>query len=118
MNFVLQLAQVQIQERSGEGCVASNGFCPDWIADNFDRYIDPFWQHVYLVLVSVGIGFAVSFALAVIAHRQRWLTGPDHRLHRRALHDPQHRRVHHAAAASPGAGTRPRSSRSCPTRCW
>jgi osmoprotectant transport system permease protein len=76
MNFVLQLAQVQIQERSGAGCVQSNGFCPDWIADNFDRYVDPFWEHVYLTLVSVGIGFAISFALALLAHRQRWLTGP------------------------------------------
>ena len=22
-------------------CVSDNGFCPDWIADNFDRYVDP-----------------------------------------------------------------------------
>ena len=35
-------------------CVADNGFCPDWIADNFDRYVDPFWQHVYLTLVVGG----------------------------------------------------------------
>jgi osmoprotectant transport system permease protein len=71
-----QLAQITIERRSGQGCVQSNGFCPDWIADNFNRYIDPFWEHVYLVLVSVGIGFAISFALALIAHRQRWLTAP------------------------------------------
>jgi osmoprotectant transport system permease protein len=70
------LAQVEIRQRSGEGCVQENGFCPDWIADNFDRYVDPFWQHVYLTLVSVGIGFAIAFALALIAHRRRWLTGP------------------------------------------
>jgi osmoprotectant transport system permease protein len=76
MNFVLQLAEITIQKRTGQGCVQSNGFCPDWIANNFDRYVDPFWEHVYLVVVSVGIGFAVSFALALIAHRQRWLTGP------------------------------------------
>jgi osmoprotectant transport system permease protein len=76
MNFVVQLAQITIQKRTGQGCVQSNGFCPDWIADNFDRYLGPFWEHVYLVLVSVGIGFAISFTLALIAHRQRWLTGP------------------------------------------
>lgn len=70
------LGQVEIRKRSGEGCVQENGFCPDWIADNFDRYVDPFWEHVYLTLVSVGIGFAISFALALLAHRQRWLTGP------------------------------------------
>jgi osmoprotectant transport system permease protein len=70
------IAQVQLRDRSGAGCVAENGFCPDWIADNFDRYVDPFWEHVYLTLVSVGIGFAISFTLALIAHRRRWLTGP------------------------------------------
>ena len=76
MSFFVEFAQVQIQERTGQGCVQSNGFCPDWIADNFDRYVDPFWEHVYLTLVSVGIGFAISFALALLAHRRRWLTGP------------------------------------------
>jgi osmoprotectant transport system permease protein len=74
--ILAQLAQVSITRRTGQGCVQSDGFCPDWIADNFNRYIDPFWEHVYLVLVSVGIGFAISFALALIAHRRRWLTGP------------------------------------------
>jgi osmoprotectant transport system permease protein len=63
-------------KRTGESCVQSDGFCPDWIVHNFNRYIDPFWEHVYLTLVSVGIGFAISFTLALIAHRQRWLTGP------------------------------------------
>jgi osmoprotectant transport system permease protein len=71
-----ELAQVEIQKRSGEGCVQENGFCPDWIADNFDRYVAPFWDHVYLTLVSVGIGFAIAFGLALLAHRRRWLTGP------------------------------------------
>jgi osmoprotectant transport system permease protein len=74
---MIPLGQVQIRERSGQGCVQENGFCPDWIRDNFaDRYIDPFWEHVYLTFISVGIGFAIAFALAVIAHRRRWLTGP------------------------------------------
>jgi len=72
----LLLAQVQIESRSGQGCVQENGFCPSWIADNFDRYVSPFWQHVFLTLVSVGIGFTVAFTLALIAHRRRWLTGP------------------------------------------
>jgi osmoprotectant transport system permease protein len=76
MSLLLEFAQVQIQRRTGQGCVQSNGFCPDWIADNFDRNVDPFWEHVYLTLVSVGIGFAISFTLALIAHRRRWLTGP------------------------------------------
>jgi osmoprotectant transport system permease protein len=70
------LAQVEIRERTGEDCVAQNGFCPDWIADNLHKYWDPLLQHVYLTVVSVGIGFAIAFALAIVAHRQRWLTGP------------------------------------------
>jgi osmoprotectant transport system permease protein len=76
MTLLLEFAQIQIQRRTGQGCVQSNGFCPDWIADNFNRYVDPFVEHVYLTLVSVGIGFAISFVLALIAHRRRWLTGP------------------------------------------
>jgi osmoprotectant transport system permease protein len=75
---ILELAQVQLRDRSaGDGsCVADNGFCPDWIVDNFDRYVDPFGQHVVLTLVSLGIGFVISFGLALLAHRRRWLVGP------------------------------------------
>src|SRR4051812_2654228 len=76
MNFALELAQIHIQKRTGQGCVQSNGFCPDWIVDNFNRYVDPFWEHVALVLESVVIGFVIAFVLAIIAHRRRWLTGP------------------------------------------
>ena len=74
----LPLGQVQLRDRSaGDGsCVADNGFCPDWIVDNFDRYVDPLVQHVFLTLVSVAIGFAISFALALLAHRRRWLIAP------------------------------------------
>jgi osmoprotectant transport system permease protein len=74
--MILELAQVEIHKRSGQGCVQENGFCPDWIRNNFDRYVDPFWEHVFLTVVSVGIGFAIAFTLALIAHRRRWLTGP------------------------------------------
>ena len=69
-------AQLERRDRSGEDCVADNGICPDWIADNFDRYVDPFFQHVYLTLTSVAIGFAIAFALALLAHRRRWLITP------------------------------------------
>jgi osmoprotectant transport system permease protein len=73
---VIVLAQLQRRDRSGEDCVADNGVCPDWIADNIDRYVEPFWQHVYLTLVSLAIGFAIAFALALLAHRRRWLIPP------------------------------------------
>jgi osmoprotectant transport system permease protein len=66
------------RDRSAETdtCVAHNGFCPSWIADHLDRYVSPFWQHLYLVVVSVVLGFAIAFALALIARRRRWLVGP------------------------------------------
>jgi osmoprotectant transport system permease protein len=77
---LLQIAQsgLQIRNRKGDSsCVAENGFCPSWIKDNFtDRYIHPLVQHIELTLEAVGIGLVIAFALAVIAHRQRWLTGP------------------------------------------
>jgi osmoprotectant transport system permease protein len=74
----VSLAQVQLRDRTGDaGCVPDNGFfCADWVADNYDRYTDPFVQHVYLTVVAVGIGFAISFGLALLAHRRRWLIGP------------------------------------------
>jgi osmoprotectant transport system permease protein len=69
------LAQVEIRERD-DTCVADNGFCPDWIVDNFDRYVDPFFQHVLLTVVAMAIGFAISFMLALVAYRKRWLINP------------------------------------------
>ena len=56
--------------------MSDNGFCPGWITDNFDRYVDPFFQHVLLTVVAVAIGFLISFALALVAHRRRWLVNP------------------------------------------
>jgi osmoprotectant transport system permease protein len=74
---IAQLAQggVEIRERTDD-CVSDNGFCPDWIVDNFDRYVDPFFQHVFLTVVAVAIGFGISFSLAVVAYRRRWLINP------------------------------------------
>jgi osmoprotectant transport system permease protein len=70
------LAQLQIREDPTESCEADNGFCPGWIAENINEYVDPFFEHVYLTVVAVAIGFAISFALALIAYRRRWLIAP------------------------------------------
>ena len=70
------LAQVEIRNRSSENCIQQNKLCPGWIVDHFDRYTHPLVQHIVLVVVSVGIGFAIAFVLAVTAHRRRWLVGP------------------------------------------
>lgn len=74
---LLPLAQLKIEKPGGsDSCAASNDFCPGWIAENIGRYWDPLLEHVVLTLVPVAIGFAISMALAIIAHRRRWLTGP------------------------------------------
>jgi osmoprotectant transport system permease protein len=71
------IAGLQIHQRTQDSsCVGSNGFCPDWIVHNFDRYLHPFWQQLYLSVVAVACGFAIAFALALVAHRRRWLVGP------------------------------------------
>lgn len=72
------LAQVKIHEReSGHlTCVQQNGICPDWIVNHLDDYFSPLWRHIELTLASVVLGFIIAFALALVAHRRRWLTGP------------------------------------------
>ncbi|MDO9354392.1 MAG: ABC transporter permease [Solirubrobacteraceae bacterium] len=61
---------------SGGSCVSANGFCPGWIADNFDQYLVPLRQHALLTITAVAIGFAIAFSLALISERRRWLVGP------------------------------------------
>ena len=51
-------------------------FCWDWAGEHLDRYGTPTLQHVELVVISVGLGFAVAFALALLAQRYRWLQPP------------------------------------------
>jgi osmoprotectant transport system permease protein len=70
------LAQLVIHKREQSDCVSNNGFCPEWIADNWHRYEHPFWQHVYLTVVAVVVGFVIAGALALIAYRKRWLIAP------------------------------------------
>jgi len=57
-------------------CVRDDGVCPGWIADNFDRYVTPFGEHVVLTVVSVVVGFLIALGFALLAHRRRWLVGP------------------------------------------
>ena len=51
-------------------------FCFDWARENIDRYGTPTVQHLELVAISVLIGFAIAFALALLAHRVGWLRAP------------------------------------------
>ncbi|HEX5712142.1 MAG TPA: ABC transporter permease [Solirubrobacterales bacterium] len=51
-------------------------FCFDWARENIDRFGTPTVQHLELVLFSVVLGFAVAFALSLLAHRRTWLRPP------------------------------------------
>jgi osmoprotectant transport system permease protein len=69
-----------IQERSADTlpCQAkpSHLFCWDWAREHIDRYGTPALQQLELVLISIVLGFAVAFALALFAHRRKWLRPP------------------------------------------
>ena len=48
----------------------------DWISDNTDRIAEALREHVYLTVVSMLVGLVISFALALLARRWRWLQTP------------------------------------------
>jgi osmoprotectant transport system permease protein len=48
----------------------------DWIIDNLDEIGQRLGEHVLMVLGAVLIGFILSFGLALLARRYRWLYGP------------------------------------------
>ena len=47
-----------------------------WLAGHLDAIAYRTWQHVYLAALGVGIGFAISFVLALVAARYRILYPP------------------------------------------
>jgi osmoprotectant transport system permease protein len=68
-----------VQERSSDTlpCQATDKlFCWDWASEHLDRYGTPTLQHLELVAISVLTGFVIAFALALLAHRHRWLQPP------------------------------------------
>ena len=60
------------------GCVEENRlFCPDWVRDNWSDVLQPaVLQHVKLTVIAVGVGFALAFVAALVAHRYRLVEGP------------------------------------------
>lgn len=62
----------------GTACLRHNHwFCPSWVRENWSDTLQPaLVQHIYLTLLAVGIGFGISFVLAIIAFRFRFLAPP------------------------------------------
>jgi osmoprotectant transport system permease protein len=69
-----------LKERNLEtlGCVShpSHLFCFEWAREHIGGYGNPARQQLEMVLISVLIGFAIAFALALLAHRFRYLEPP------------------------------------------
>src|SRR5918994_6717384 len=59
-------------------CVSENRtFCTDWVRENWDPVLQPaLVQHVQLTVIAVVIGFAISLAAALLAHRFRYVERP------------------------------------------
>lgn len=63
---------------SSYACERANRlFCADWVSRNWSTVLWPaLRQHIILSVVAVLIGFAISFALALVAYRRRSLERP------------------------------------------
>ncbi len=48
----------------------------DWIGDHASEIGSQVLEHVELTVIAVVIGFAISFPLAILAHRRRWTYAP------------------------------------------
>lgn len=61
-----------------DSCVTQNGtFCWGWFKQHWGDTFEPaLLDHIRLTVIAVAIGFAISFLLAIIAHRYRWVASP------------------------------------------
>jgi osmoprotectant transport system permease protein len=62
----------------GSSCVVHNDlFCSDWFTQNWSPVLQPaLVQHIELTAKAVGIGFAIAFAIAIVARRFRIVEAP------------------------------------------
>lgn len=63
---------------SGDSCVTGDrAFCWGWVREHWGDTLGPaLWAHVELTAIAVGIGFAIAFPLALLAHRYGRLEQP------------------------------------------
>jgi osmoprotectant transport system permease protein len=59
---------------SATSCVRTNDtFCMGWCRDNWsDVFVPALGQHLKLTVIALVVGFVISSALALLAHRRRW----------------------------------------------
>jgi osmoprotectant transport system permease protein len=76
--LVTIFAQNGLQQETfnADKCPGNNGTCVGWILDHFGNYTTPLLQHIVLSVVPLVAGFVIATALAILAHRQRWLQAP------------------------------------------
>jgi osmoprotectant transport system permease protein len=62
----------------GSDCIRENRlFCSDWVSEHWGDTLQPaLIQHIELTVIAVGVGFAISFAAALVAYRLRWFATP------------------------------------------
>jgi osmoprotectant transport system permease protein len=62
----------------GSACVrGDHPFCWDWVRAHWGDTLGPaLVQHVELTAIAIGIGFALAFTLALVAHRLRIVEQP------------------------------------------
>ena len=76
----IRLASGPVIPNFGQGtaCLRHNHwFCTSWVRDNWSGTLQPaLVQHIYLTLIAVGIGFTISFLLALVGFRVRLLDPP------------------------------------------
>jgi osmoprotectant transport system permease protein len=62
----------------GTACLRHNHwFCTSWVREHWGDVLQPaLVQHVYLTLIAVGIGLAISFVLALVGFRWRLFDPP------------------------------------------
>jgi osmoprotectant transport system permease protein len=62
----------------GSTCVRDNHtFCWGWVQQHWGDTLGPaLVQHIVLSLIAVGVGFVISLACAIFAHRHGWFERP------------------------------------------
>jgi len=59
-------------------CITENHqFCASWFFDNFSSRFEPrLVEHLELTGIAVGVGMAIAFSAAILAHRRNWFETP------------------------------------------